>query len=67
MLDSHRLFQPGQIYKLQSTGPAQDCSSTWDLDGLESEPELSQPRGKKRKANGHGGRAAAHVDIEDKQ
>jgi hypothetical protein len=39
----------------------------WDLDDLNSEPEPSQPRGKKRKAGGHGGREAAHVDIEDKQ
>jgi hypothetical protein len=44
---------------MQSTGPAQDYSSTWDLDDLDSEPQPSRIRGKKRKANGHGGQAAA--------
>jgi hypothetical protein len=50
------------LQAMQSTGPAQDCSSAWDLNNLDSEPQPSQPRGKKRKVNGG---AAAHIDFED--
>jgi hypothetical protein len=50
---------------MQSTGPVEDNCSVWDLDDLEPELQPSQPRGKKRKTNGQGSRAATVIDIDE--
>lgn len=50
---------------VQSTGPVEDNSSIWDLDDLELEVQPSQPKGKKRKANGQGSRAATAIDVDE--